>query len=329
MKNPTTCPSCGRTAEELSLDSVLKCDHCVAMRKRNLNVVHEFSGLQRVVVTQGLRGFQLFINGNLQFSSSDEFIYHEGLVHPLFCLCDRPIIRHVAILGGGDGLAAREVLRYDSIESVSVIDYDAVVTQLASANEAFRSLNGSAFSDPRVTLVNRDAIQWLEDESRLFDTIIVDFPDPLTRQYAELYARRVFAAISSRLEANGQFVIQATSRAYCPLTFWCIVRTIEAAGFSSVKYDVAMRSFGECSFIIGRQSAAKLRQRRALPGGLRFLTDEKLRALRLDNMDEPSNPIEVNESESLALFCYFDREWRQWVLTNQRGNFVEESPSAP
>jgi spermidine synthase len=311
MKKYETCPSCGRTAGESHVNNEVKCDQCYAQPKRHLAVFAEHDGIQRVVLTQGERDFQLFVNGNLQFCSSDEFVYHEALVHPLICWCNRPSIRHVAILGGGDGLAAREVLRHHSIKSVTVVDYDSIVTTLASEHEAFRTLNANAFGDSRVHVVNRDAVEWLSSGDTSFDVILVDFPDPMRHQYAELYTRSVFAAISQRLAPDGEFVVQATSRRQCPRSFWCIVYTIEAAGFTTVKYDVSIRSFGEWSFIIGRKTDAALRSPRSLPKGLRYLTDERMSRLPLLDVSGPS--VDENQSHSGVLFNYFDKEWRRWV----------------
>lgn len=317
MRESPTCPSCGRTSGESHVNGEVKCDHCYAATRRHLTVLEEHSGIQRVVVTQGERGFQLFINGNLQFSSSDEFVYHEALVHPLICWCDRPTVRHVAILGGGDGLAARELLRYQSIESVTVVDYDSIVTNLALENEAFRTLNANAFGDPRLRLVNREAVEWLNDGDAFFDAIVVDFPDPQRPEYAELYTSPVFAAISRRLEPEGQFVVQATSRRQCPRSFWCIVYTIEAAGFSTIKYEVSMRSFGDWSFIVGRKASAGCRSPRPLPKGLRFLTPERMANLPLLGLT--GEPASENQSHSGILFNYFDEEWRRWVSKLEQG----------
>jgi spermidine synthase len=310
MNKNDTCPSCGRLASTVNLDDAVKCDHCYALRRRNLAVLEEINGVQRVVVTQGQRGFQLFINGNLQFSSSDEYIYHESIVHPLICWSCLPQVRRVAILGGGDGLAAREALRYETLESITVVDYDPAVTDLATNDPGFRKLNRDAFHDPRVRLLNRDAIGWMKETQEVFDVVIVDFPDPQREEYAELYTGPVFELISSRLVPDGQFAIQATSRRQCPRSFWCIAKTIESAGFATVRYEVSMRSFGDWSFILGQKGNPHIQSRR-LPGGLRFLSDATLPNLPLSA--PPMEGVQPNLKNSGILFRYFDQEWRQWV----------------
>src|SRR5690606_3835066 len=116
---------------------------------------------QRIVLTQGRRSIQLFLNGNLQFSSSDEYRYHEALVHPPFAAA--PLHRRVLVLGGGDGLALREVFRYGDVEDVTLVDLDAGVTRMATEIDAVRRLNGASLNDPRVELIHDDAMVWLDE----------------------------------------------------------------------------------------------------------------------------------------------------------------------
>src|SRR6185295_17181985 len=133
---------------------------------------------QRIVITRGRAGFQLFLNGNLQFSSADEYRYHEALVHPAMMLAGSP--RRVLVLGGGDGLALREVLRYPSLETVTLVDLDPAMTQLSQRFSPLGDLNQHAFSDPRVQVVNQDAMIWLDEPRGPYDAAIIDFPDPNT-----------------------------------------------------------------------------------------------------------------------------------------------------
>src|SRR4051812_381517 len=115
---------------------------------------------QRIVITRGRAGFQLFLNGNLQFSSTDEYRYHEALVHPAMMAAEAPP-RRALILGGGDGLALREVLAHPSIEAVTLVDLDPAMTDLARRFPPLGELNRHAFGDRRVTVINDDAMGWL------------------------------------------------------------------------------------------------------------------------------------------------------------------------
>src|SRR5438552_3373534 len=130
------------------------------------------SPYQRIVVTRGPSGFHLFLNGNLQFSSADEYRYHEALVHPAMSLAGTP--RRVLICGGGDGLALREVLRYPSVQQVTLVDLDPKMTSLSRAFPALADLNRHSFSDPRVRVINKDAMIWLGENAETFDAAIVD-----------------------------------------------------------------------------------------------------------------------------------------------------------
>src|SRR5690606_18457077 len=111
-------------------------------------------------------GFQLFLNGNLQMSSFDEYRYHEALVHPAMASFGAP--RRVLILGGGDGLGLREVLRYPSVEEVVLVDLDPDMTNLSKEFPPLAELNEHAFEDRRVKVVNQDAMIWLEEAKEPF-----------------------------------------------------------------------------------------------------------------------------------------------------------------
>src|SRR5690606_17626913 len=114
------------------------------------------SPYQRVVITQSTRSTRLFLNGNLQFSSDDEYRYHEALVHPAVAALGRAP-RRALVLGGGDGLAVRELLRYEGVERIDLVDLDAAVTDLFRDLPLAARLNGGSLSDPRVHVVNDDA----------------------------------------------------------------------------------------------------------------------------------------------------------------------------
>src|SRR5690242_8072605 len=110
---------------------------------------------QRIVITRDGSDIRLYLNNNLQFSSRDEYRYHEALVHPGLGRLGQP--RDVLVLGGGDGLAVREVLKYPSVTNVVLVDLDPEMTRLFSTQEMLLRLNESAFKSPRVRVTNADA----------------------------------------------------------------------------------------------------------------------------------------------------------------------------
>src|SRR5215471_13478818 len=148
------------------------------------------SPYQRILITRNQAGFQLFLNGNLQFSSADEYRYHEALVHPAMLLQGAP--KRVLVCGGGDGLALREILKYKSVESVTLVDLDPAMTGLWKAFPALAALNQHSYSDPRVQVINEDAMIWLENKVEPFDAAIIDFPDPNTFALGKLYTTRFY-----------------------------------------------------------------------------------------------------------------------------------------
>lgn len=263
---------------------------------------------QRIVVTNNKAGFQLFLNGHLQFSSTDEYRYHETLVHPAMVLANAP--RRVLILGGGDGLALREVLRHPSVEQVTLVDLDPGMTQLAHAFPPLAALNHQSFSDPRVHVVNQDAMIWLEETSEVFDAAMIDFPDPHSFGVGKLYTTRFYRLLKQRLTPEGVFSVQCTSPLFARTAYWCIVRTIEAAGFTVKPYQVAVPSFGVWGFALARLTPFDPPQR--APDGLRFLNHDTMAALFHFPVDLGSVPVEVNRLDNQVLVRYYESEWKRY-----------------
>src|SRR5436305_8200295 len=190
---------------------------------------------QRIVVTRGRAGFQLFLNGHLQFSSADEYRYHEALVHPAMMLANNP--RRVLVCGGGEGLALREIRRYPSVESITLVDLDPAMTRLSTSFPLLADLNQHSYDDPRVHVVNKDAMIWLEETAEQFDAAILDFPDPNTFALGKLYTTRFYRLLKSRLSPTAAISVQSTSPLFARKSYWCIMRTIEAAGFTVKPYQ--------------------------------------------------------------------------------------------
>lgn len=276
----------------------------------NDEVVHaQSTPYQRIVLTRSHRGFSLFLNGNLQFASVDEYRYHEALVHPAFqAAAGRG---EVLILGGGDGLAAREVLRYgDEVKRVTLVDLDPAMTKLAVSAEELAVLNGRALTDPRVRVINEDAMQWLTEHDEKFDVVIVDFPDPNNFSLGKLYTTRFYALLDRHLAAGGVAVIQSTSPLFARQSFWCIDTTLRASGFSTRPFHVWVPSFGEWGYVLAGHGA--LDARHPLPDGLRFLSDETLPTLFVFPKDMDAVPAEVNRLNNQVLVHYYEDEWKRW-----------------
>ena len=263
------------------------------------------SPYQRVVVTQGRTGHKLFLNGNLQFAERDEYRYHEALVHPAMSAFGAP--RRVAVLGGGDGMAVREILKYPSVESVTLVELDPNMTQLFSKDPAMVRLNAGSLSSPKLTIVNTDAFQWLQQGTDMFDVIVVDFPDPTNFSIGKLYTNSFYALLAQRLSASGYAVIQTTSPLVARQSYWTVASTIESVGLTVTPYHANVPSFGEWGYLLA--SHRPWRMPTSLPSGLRFLTPQTLPLLFDFPKDMERVPAEVNRLSNQVLVTTYEQEW--------------------
>ena len=265
----------------------------------------ETSAYQRVVVTASRQGVRLFLNGNLQFHSRDEYRYHEALVHPAMAGHGAP--KNVLVLGGGDGMAAREILKYGSVEHVTLVELDPHMTQLFSTQPLLRGLNADSLLSPKLEVVNADAFAWLEQSRDSFDVIVVDFPDPTNFSIGKLYTASFYRLIDQHLNAGGFAVVQTTSPLIARKSFWTVATTIEAAGLTTTPYHAHVPSFGEWGFILA--SRRPFRMPAALPASLRFLSVADLPTLFNFPLDMARVPTEVNRLSNQVLVQTFEDEW--------------------
>ncbi|OQS35074.1 polyamine aminopropyltransferase [Chromobacterium haemolyticum] len=272
-------------------------------------IIHaETTPYQRLVITKWKSDLRLYINGNLQFSSRDEHRYHEALVHPV--LAKLPWARNVLVLGGGDGLAVREMLKYRNIQRITLVDLDPAMTRLFSRSEPLRALNQGSLTDPRVTVVNDDAARWLEQDHGSFDAVIVDFPDPSNFALGKLYSVPLYRLLARHLAENGLAVVQSTSPMHAPRSFWSVDATLRAAGLHTTPYHAYVPSFGEWGFIIAAKKPGYTPpERYSVP--LRFLDKEATRQMFFFPPDMPRWKVLPNELNNQQLVHYFEQDWSQ------------------
>ena len=268
-------------------------------------VLSSASPYQRIVVTHGKPGYRLYLNGNLQFAERDEYRYHEALVHPVMAAHGAP--KRVAVLGGGDGMAVREVLKYPSVESVTLVELDPAMTDLFSQHPMLTKLNKNALTDPRVKIVNADAFQWLQADTDMFDVVIVDFPDPTNFAIGKLFTNSFYALLDQRLAASGYAVIQTTSPLIARKSFWTVVETIESVGLSATPYHAHVPSFGEWGFVIASRRPWRVPEK--LPEGLRFLSTTSLPLMFDFPLDMARVPAQVNRLSNQVLVHTYEQEW--------------------
>ena len=264
---------------------------------------------QRIVVTREADDIRLFLNGNLQFSSRDEYRYHEALVHPL--MAEVAHARHVLVLGGGDGLAVREILKYPSVESITLVDLDPEVTSLFTRTPFLSALNGGSLSSGKVHVINADAFVWLQSAHERYDAVIVDFPDPSNYSIGKLFTLTFYRRLSAVLASDGWAVIQSTSPYVARKAFWCVAHTVEAAGLTPAAYHVFVPSFGEWGFVLAGHTPFSAPT--VLPEGLRFVTPRVLQDMFAFPPDMDSVPTEVNRLDNQVLVRYFESEWGRYL----------------
>ncbi|MGI8744944.1 MAG: polyamine aminopropyltransferase [Bryobacteraceae bacterium] len=261
---------------------------------------------QRIVLTKWKDDLRLFLNSHLQFSSRDEYRYHEALVHP--ALAALPGARRVLVLGGGDGLAVRELLKYPAVESITLVDLDPEMTGLFSTHPVLSQLNQHSLTAPRTHVINADAFPWLDRVQDQFDLAVVDFPDPTSYSLGKLYTTAFYRLLAKHISANGLFVVQSTSPLFARQSYWCIVETLKQAGLRTYPYHVYVPSFGEWGFVIA--SHAPYEPPRQLPPGLRFLSARNVPELFTFPNDMLPIPVDANHLNDQILVRYYEREWK-------------------
>ncbi|MFD7133570.1 polyamine aminopropyltransferase [Streptomyces sp. NPDC059894] len=279
-------------------------------------IVHaETTAYQEIVVTRstaftGEPDLRLFLNGDLQFSSVDEYRYHESLVHPALS-GGRD---NVLIMGGGDGLALREVLRYDDVRHVTLVELDPAMIRLARGFAPLRELNDGALDDPRVEVVDADAFNWLRDARQRYDAVVVDFPDPDTAALAKLYSVEFYSLLGQVLTPQSKVMVQSGSPFFAPKTYWSIAATIEAAGYATTEFQVDVPSFGNWGFVLatpGDGAPPPLRLASDAPP-LRYLDDAVLEAATVFPVDRRRVDVRPSTLMDPAVLEYVRNEWRNY-----------------
>ncbi len=338
------------------------------------------SAYQRIVLTRRGSDVRLFLDGDLQLSTLDEYRYHEALVHPALSANlsrkdlslsglnlpksilntdsnidsnlsssirslssnllensyesgsrlkfsdrdyskDKPVSnlivninsdspnvkttmkRRVLIMGAGDGMALREVLKWPDVERVVLVDLDPAVVNLARRHPTLKRVNQNAFQDPRVDLRIGDAFTLVPGLSEIFDVIIADFPDPDRAIIAKLYAQGFYQRLLPRLAPNGVFVTQASSPFFAPRAFACVAATLASVGLSVHPYVIDVPSFGPWGFVLAARSPIHPEQL-TLPIATRFLTKATLPTLFQLPGDIRLGNVEINRLAQPVIVRY-------------------------
>ena len=271
------------------------------------------SQYQRIIVTKGKTGYALFLNGNLQFNSFDEYRYHEALVHPAFAAFGANPKR-ILVLGGGDGLAVREILKYPTVESVTLVDLDPEMTKVSTSVPALGELNKHSLEDARVSIINNDAFVWLDAaETEPFDVAIVDFPDPNNFALGKLYTTRFYNLLKSKLKPDSAVVIQTTSPLFARQSYWCIIKTMETAGFSVKPFQTTVPSFGIWGYALAKIQPFETPSKLPENVEMKFLNDQSFASMFVFPSDiSRIEDVEINRLDNQALVRYYEAEWRRF-----------------
>ncbi len=237
---------------------------------------------------------RLYIDGHIQFAENDEHRYHEALVHPV--MQQNQNAQEILILGGGDGMGAREIFKWPNIQSIDLVDIDPAITRICRDTPTIAKINNNALSDPRLTIINTDAFQFVRDTKKRYDRIIIDLPDPHNEVLNKLYSREFYRLLKRVLNPGGGLVSQCSSPFVTRRVYWCIARSMEEAGFNIVSYHTPLPSFGIWGFHMAFPKGTTIDLTRPLPKNLQYIDEDTLASITnfppdISRIDTPVNSM--------------------------------------
>lgn len=248
---------------------------------------------QHIIFTQANHNgrHRMFIDGHIQFAERDEHRYHESLVHPVMSLPGRRA--NILVLGGGDGLAVRELLKYPQVQRIDLVDIDPEITRFAQEFQPLVRMNGNSLQNGKVHVINADAFSFINQPGILYDRVIIDMPDPHNEALNKLYSREFYRMIRARLHPEGFLVTQSSSPFFARRTFWSIEHTLRAAGLHTFSYQLTIPSFGIWGFnLAGGRAVTANDFEVQVP--TKFLTRETLQAAAVFAKDIAKIDVPVN-----------------------------------
>ena len=264
---------------------------------------------QKIVITANKNRIQCYINGAIQFDSIDEHRYHESLVHPVMLHTKKH--ENVLIIGGGDGMALREVLKYDDVKKITLVDLDPAMTKLFKEHETLSQLNDNAYDNALVTVVNQDAWKFIETATVLYDVIILDLPDPNNLSLSRLYSKSFYKALNKQLSRSGAMVTQASSPMFTKKAFWSIEKTMQTTGLETKAYHTYVPSFGEWGFVMASKFPIHFEALEPMER-LKYLNQDVLKRMSIFEKDISKVEVEANKLSNHKLIEYYDAGWDIW-----------------
>lgn len=266
---------------------------------------------QKIVMTRHKYDLRLYLNGNIQFSSKDEYRYHEALTHiPMGASKSK---ENILILGGGDGMVARELLKYEEVKNITLVDIDKDMVDICKTNTLVNNINKNSLSNDKVRLVYEDAFEFLEKTNEVYDVIIVDLPDPNNDSLNKLYTNIFYRLCSNVLAENGVMTVQSTSPYYAKNAFWCINKTLKSEGFKVYPYHVQVPSFGDWGFNLVSKNSIDVSGIK-LDTETKFLNADSIETIFNFSKDEivDMNTIDINTLTHPKLIQYYEESVKDW-----------------
>jgi spermidine synthase len=265
----------------------------------------------------------LFINGDFQLHSGNEEVYHEYFAHVPIAAA-RTVPERVLILGAGDGILAHELLKYPGVKSITMVELDPVILDLARSHPQLQRMNRDSLADPRMRVMTGDAYRFVRDTDKLFDAIYIDFPSPKNFDLAKLYSVEFYAMVHNRLAPGGFAVadvpglnlfLQPTAggrQKIDPDNLWFdLAPALHAGGFGSVQPFVS-------------------RFENDNPDALAFLRTKQIDFPERDQLSPAEIPI-VEAAYRRRYLKRFAFEMQQGfvLLAREPGRFSENAPFDP
>ena len=274
---------------------------------RDRVILSEQTQYQHIVLTRPKDDLRLFIDGNVQLCSLDEYRYHEALVHiPMSQAAKKD---KVLILGGGDGMAVRELLKYEGTQ-ITLVDLDPEMIRICSENKIIAGLNENSLKSDRLKIINDDAYRFLEENEEDYDVIIVDLPDPNNESLNKLYTNVFYRLCQNSLTGDGILAVQSTSPYYATKAFWCIGKTLESEGFFVKPYHLQVPAFGDWGFHLA--SRKELGDNYDITVETKYLSEDNVDALFSFGKDEIAEDVEINSLSKPVLIEYYSEAVRNW-----------------
>ena len=202
-----------------------------------------------LVITQWKDDYWFYIDRLKNLSTLDEFLFYEAMIHPAFTLADNK--KDVLLLGGENGCALREILKYDQVGKVDVVSQDTVLRQISAKLPIFTSMNNDAYKNKKVNIIHDDLLQFISQTNRKYDVVVIDLPDPVSVVTNRFYTREFYQFCRQMLQTDGVLVTQAGSPYFATEAFHIIENTMHASGFFTIPLHNQVITIGEWGWLVG------------------------------------------------------------------------------